>query len=286
VTTPDGNHRSQGHDSAPAHAHDHVHDPADHVHNRLGADAGAEPADPVEAAGLAVAAGESLRSERGPRTAVDEDPTLKEMLASDAFRQDVINQIGGWRGMAESAVPVLVFIVANMLTALQPALWWSVGSALAIAGWRLARKQSPRQALNGLVGIAIAAFLAARTGRAEAFYLPGILLGLVYSVAFAVSALARWPLVGVAWGFLTGAGTGWRQDRRLLRLFTWLTVLWAVVWATRIGIQAGMYLGGASATALGVARLILGYPPLVALLAVTIWVVRKQDLTPASPERA
>jgi hypothetical protein len=278
VTTPHGDHPSRPPSGERREPHDHVHDPADHVHDRLGADAGAEPADPIEAAGLAVAAGESLRGDRSRRTAVDDEPTLKEMLSSDAFRQDVIDQIGGWRGMAESAVPVVVFIVANMLTTLQTALWCSVGSALAIAGWRLARKQSPRQALNGLVGIGIAAFIAHRTGKAEAFYLPAILLGLVYSVAFAVSAVARWPLVGVAWGFLTGAGTGWRQDRRLLRLFTWLTVLWAVVWGVRIGIQAGMYYAGADATALGIARLALGYPPLIALLAVTIWVVRRQDL--------
>jgi hypothetical protein len=243
---------------------EHEHDAA---RGRLGADLAAEPADPAEAAALAV--------EAGGRPGAPE-PTLKEMLASDAFRQDVITQIGGWRGMAESAVPVLVFIVANMIGGLTPALWCSVGSALAIAGWRLARKQSPRQALNGLFGIALAAFLAARTGKAEAFYLPGILLGLVYAVAFAASAVLRWPLVGVAWGFFTGHGTAWRADRRLLRLFTWLTVLWAVVWSARIGIQAGMYLAGASATALGVARLVLGYPPLILLLAVTVWVVRRR----------
>jgi hypothetical protein len=103
----------------------------------------------------------------------------------------------------------------------------------------------------------------------------------VYAAAFAVSAVVRWPLVGVAWGFLTGHGTGWRQDRRVLRLFTWLTVLWAVVWAARIGVQAAMYLAGASATALGVARLALGYPPLVVLLAATIWIVRSRHPHPA-----
>jgi hypothetical protein len=272
-----GAHRSgsdarHGNPAADRPAADHLSDrPAvDHLSDRLGADAAGDPADPAEAAAVAVEAG---RTGQG-----DAEPTLKEMLASDAFRQDVIAQIGGWRGMAESAVPVLVFIVANMLTDLRPALWCSVGAALAIAGWRLARKQSPRQALNGLFGIAIAAFLAARTGKAEAFYLPGILLGLVYAVVFATSTLVRWPLVGVAWGFLTGHGTGWRKDRRLLRLFTWLTVLWAVVWAARIGVQAAMYLAGASATALGVARLVLGYPPLVALLALTIWIVRRQHL--------
>jgi hypothetical protein len=230
--------------------------------DRLGADAGGDPADPAEVAAVAV-------------EAAGREPTFRELMGSDAFRQDVIGQIGGWRGMAESAVPVVVFIVANMTAGLRPAIWASVGSALLIGAWRLLRRQSPRQALNGLFGVAIAAFLAARTGKAQDFYLPGILLGLVYAVVFLASAVVRWPLVGVAWGFLTGHGTGWRDERRLLRLFTWLTVVWGVVWAARIGIQAAMYLGGASATALGVARLVLGYPVMIVLVLVTLWMVRR-----------
>jgi hypothetical protein len=210
------------------------------------------------------------------------EPTLREILGSDTFRTDVIRQIGGWRGMAESAVPLVVFVLANVLFTLRLAIWSAVGIAVLIAIVRLLRRQSPRQALNGLFGIALAAFVAARTGRAEDFYLPGILLGLLYSLGFLASVLVRRPLVGVAWAFFTGADPGWRSDRHLYRLFTALTLLWAVVWAARIGIQAGMYLGGASATALGIARLALGYPPLVALLAVTIWVVRRRAGPPSA----
>jgi hypothetical protein len=258
----------------------HTPDP-DHLRDRIGADAGGEPADPAEVAALAVEAGRAV--DPGRTAEAGREPTLREMVASEEFRQDLVDQIGGWRGMAESAVPVVVFIVANIAAGLRPAIWAAIGSALAIAAWRLFRRQSPRQALNGLFGVGIAAFLAARTGKAEDFYLPGILLGLGISAVFLLTAVFRFPLVGVAWGFLTGHGIEWRDDRRLLRLFTWLTLMWGVVWGARVGIQAGMYLAGASATALGVARLALGYPVLVLLVVVTIWVVRRQQLPTRAP---
>jgi len=192
----------------------------------------------------------------------------------------VVRQLGGWRGMLESSVPVAVFVVANILTELRPALWAAVGSVVLLAAFRLVRRESPRQALNGVAGIAVAAFVAARTGRAENFYLPGILIGAAYGLAFTVSLLVRRPLVGVAWAFLTGAGPGWRDDRRLARTFTLLTVAWAALFLVRAGVQGGMYLADASATALGIARLAMGYPPLVLLLLVTVWQVRKATRDP------
>jgi hypothetical protein len=210
------------------------------------------------------------------------EPKLGDLLRSDAFRADVIKQIGGWRGIVESSVPVAVFVVANILTELKPALIASVASALLIAGVRLLRRQSPRQALNGLFGIALAAFIAYRSGRAEAFYLPGIWISSAYSAVFFLSVLFRRPLVGAAWAFIAGR-KDWRSDPRLYRAFTWLTLLWGVVWVAKVGAQAAMYYAGASATSLGVARLTLGYPPILLLVIVTLWQVRRmtKDLPPA-----
>jgi hypothetical protein len=49
-----------------------------------------------------------------------------------------------------------------------------------------------------------------------------------------------------------------------------------------------MYYAGASATSLGVARLTLGYPPIVLLVIVTLWQVRRitKDLPAPAAEAA
>ncbi|WP_163504750.1 DUF3159 domain-containing protein [Fodinicola acaciae] len=213
-----------------------------------------------------------------------DDISIREYFASGEFRREVARQLGGWTGIAESAIPVVVFVIANTFLSLYPALIAAVAAALLIAGFRLLRKQSPRQALNGLVGIAIAAIWAARTGRAQDFYLPGILISYAYTLVIAGSVLFRRPLVGVVWAFFGNIGSEWRRDRGHYRMFFWLTLLWAVVWFAKVSVQAWLYVANASAAELGVARIIFGNPPIVLLIVVTAWVVRRHNKRHGIPE--
>jgi hypothetical protein len=195
------------------------------------------------------------------------------------FSEQLAGQLGGVRGVIESGVPVVIFVIAKLIWPLTPALIVAVGSALAIAVWRLARRQTVRHAVNGLVGILFGAFLAWKTGSAKAFYLPGILISLGYGVALLVSVFVRRPLVGWAWSVLAAKGsTDWRDNPRLVRLFSWLTVLWAVTYLIKVGIQAVVFQHTSATdpgTLLGILRLALGYPPYLLLIAVTVWAVRR-----------
>jgi hypothetical protein len=214
-----------------------------------------------------------------PGTGPGEDerlPTLAEQMA---------DQLGGWRGLVESSIPVVVFVIANIVGELRPAVIASVTVALLIAGLRLAQRRPIRHAMNGLFGIAIGAAIAWRTGDERDFYLPGILYGIGYGLVLLGSAAIRQPLVGWIWSVLVAKGRSeWRDDPRLVRTFTQLTVLWGVVWLAKVGVQAGLYLAHQD-TALGVARLALGYPPYALLLLITVWTVRRVTReTTAAPE--
>lgn len=200
--------------------------------------------------------------------AVDEErlPTLAEQMA---------DQLGGWRGLVESSIPVVVFVVANIVTDVRPAIISAVAVALLIAVLRLVQRRPVRHAVNGLFGIAIGAAIAWRTGDEKTFYLPGILYGIAYGLVLLGSAAIRQPLVGWIWSVLVAGGRSeWRKDPRLVRTFGWLTVLWGVVWLAKVGVQAALYLADMD-TALGIARLLLGYPPYALLLLITVWVVRR-----------
>ncbi len=219
--------------------------------------------------------GQHTEPETGPE---DDDrlPSLAEQMA---------DQLGGWRGLVESSIPVVVFVIANVLGELRPAVIASVAVALLIAGLRLAQRRPVRHAVNGLVGIAIGAAIAWRTGDERDFYLPGILYGIGYGLALLLSAAIRQPLVGWIWSVLVAKGRSeWRDDPRLVRTFTQLTVLWGVVWLAKVGVQAGLYLAHQD-TALGVARLALGYPPYALLLLITVWAVRRvtRETAPTTP---
>jgi hypothetical protein len=208
------------------------------------------------------------------------DPDDAEKLPS--FSEQMAEQLGGWRGLVESSVPVVIFVLVNIVSSLNAALISSAAVAVGIAIWRLRKREPIRHAVNGLVGIAIGAIIAWRTGDAKNFYLPGILYGLVYGFALLGSVALRMPLVGWIYSVVVDRGSNqWRSDPRLLRTFGWLTVLWGVVWLAKVGVQAAFYLANQD-TALGVARLTLGYPLYALLLAITVWKVRRvtRTLTP------
>ena len=81
----------------------------------------------------------------------------------------------------------------------------------------------------------------------------------------------------------------WRDDRRLVRAYGWLTVLWAVVFLIRAAITGPLYFQSedGDATALGVVSLLLGIPVTVVELAITLWVIARlhRHRAPGAPER-
>ena len=107
--------------------------------------------------------------------------------------------LGGALGIAESVLPAAAFIATYTATGqeTQPALIAAVtlGAVFGIA--RVVRKQTPQFALAGLGGIAISAYVVSRTGRAEDFFLPGLVANAGYALAYAISIAVRWPLLGV-----------------------------------------------------------------------------------------
>lgn len=187
--------------------------------------------------------------------------------------------MGGVAGIVASSVPVAVFVVVNVAWALQPALIAALVSGLLVAAWRIVRRQPLQPAVSGLFGVGIAAFIAYRTGEARGFYLPGLIISSVFGLAFLVSVVVRWPLAGVVWHGINGHGQSWRRDPRLLRAYTYASLLWTAVFVARVVVQGWLY-NADEATWLGVARLAMGYPLVGVALLGTVWAVRRAQRTP------
>ncbi|MGB8021598.1 MAG: DUF3159 domain-containing protein [Candidatus Nanopelagicales bacterium] len=169
--------------------------------------------------------------------------------------------LGGWRGLIDSGVPAAVFVGAYMLNGqqLRPAVMAAVGSGVAIALWRLLRRQDLQQVAAGFAGVAISAFVASRTGRAEDFFLLGILINVGYCLAYVVSILMRWPLIGLVVGYFREDPTGWRADQRQYRAYLTASWIWAAMFGLRLVVQLPLYVTGAVGP-LGVAKLVMGWP--------------------------
>jgi Protein of unknown function (DUF3159) len=189
--------------------------------------------------------------------------------------------VGGPLGVAEASLPAVAFVVAYTASGsdTNTAAAVAVGLALVLTIARLARRESPQHALSGLIGVGFAAFIATRSGKAENFFLPGLLANAVYASAFLVSLAVRRPLVGIIIAKLDGEDDSWREDPRRMRAFVRATWLWAVLFLLRLVVQLPLYLAGA-VVALGVARTAMGLPVFGLGLWLT-WVLVRRSRPPA-----
>jgi hypothetical protein len=128
--------------------------------------------------------------------------------------------------------------------------------------------------------VGFAAFIATRSGKAENFFLPGLLANAAYASAFLISLAVRRPLVGIIVTKLDGEDGRWREDPRRMRAFARATWMWAGLFLLRLLIQLPLYLAGA-VVALGVARTALGLPVFGLGLWLT-WLLVRRSRIPAA----
>lgn len=190
-------------------------------------------------------------------------PHLEHESIEDVRAERVLLEraIGGWRGVIDSGVPTAVFVTAYVLAdqALTPAVIAAVAAGIVIALWRLVRRESLQQVVTGFGAVLVAAFFTRWTGRAQDFFLPGLITNIAYGTAFLISVLVRWPLLGVIVGFVTGTGMAWRQDPAQRRIFAAASWLWVGLFFGRLIVQVPLYLAQA-VEVLGIVKIVMGWP--------------------------
>lgn len=183
--------------------------------------------------------------------------------------------LGGPWGAIESMAPTVLFVLAYFASGNSLAV--AVGTALAVAvvlaGIKLARREKPVRVLSGLLGVAIAALFAAYQDDPLGFFQVRVLANVLSALAFAGSILIRRPLMGVIIGPIMGTGMRWRQDPDLLRAYSRVTWLWAILSLVRAAIQVPLIQAGQIGWLGATPFLFYG---LVALtIAASWWVIRK-----------
>lgn len=190
--------------------------------------------------------------------------------------------LGGPWGAIESMAPTVLFVLAYFASgnSLAVAVGVALGVAVLLAAFKIARREKPIRVLTGLLGVAIAALFAAYQDDPLGFFEIRVLANILSALAFAGSILIRRPLMGVIIGPIMGTGMRWRQDPDLLKAYSRVTWLWAILSLVRAAIQIPLIQAGQLAW--------LGATPFLfyGLVAITIaaswWVIRK-TLPPGHP---
>ena len=206
-------------------------------------------------------------------------------------RAQLSQALGGKRGMLEAAVPTIAFTVTFLTTHdLATGLYISVGTALALLAVRLVQRSTPQFVLNSLVGIAVGALFAWRSAQgggdandtALAYFLPGILYNAGYALVMLLTVVIGWPVVGFMVGSVAGDPTAWHDERQVVRLCRNLTLMLVLPCVLRVAVQGPLYLAGRGAedpepmiAALGITKIVMGWPLQVAALAGMVWLLAR-----------
>ena len=218
------------------------------------------------------------------RTGADQSASGLGALGAERF--DAVSAVGGWRGVLESAVPILVFVV--ILAVAPTALTTALVASLTVSGVALlarlaqrGRRRDLKQVAGGALVTVLSAVWAWRSGQASNFYATGLVINAVCLLAFLGSLLLRRPLIGVLmelWHPTSGgdaespaSGSSWRTDPAragIRRRYAIATGVLAAVFVLRLLVEVPLYLAGEAALgALGVSRVVLGLP----LYGLGIW---------------
>jgi hypothetical protein len=191
-----------------------------------------------------------------------------------ATSRALLTAMGGARGLIETIVPGLLFLVIYTVTASLPlSLAVSAGIAIAFAAWRIIAKTPVTLALAGLIGVGASAVLALLTNRPEDNFVLGLLTNSVYGVVLLVSVCIGWPLIGLAVGYLMGDGTTWRRNRAKFFAMQIVTLCWVGLFALRLAVQLPLYFTG-NITWLATMKLLMGLPLYAPLLLLSWLIVR------------
>lgn len=189
-------------------------------------------------------------------------------------RDKVVNALGGKKGLIDSGVPAIVFLVIfNVLKEVDTATWAALSLSVTLAIFRLIRRDTIQHSVSGVIGVLICAYFANRSGNASDFYIPKLLTNLGYGTVYLIANLVGWPVLGLVLGPLLGEDFRWRKDPARRKMYVKASWIWVAMFFSRIAVQYPIYKSG-NVNLLGTVNLAMGYPLFFAA-AYGTWVVIK-----------
>ena len=174
----------------------------------------------------------------------------------------------GRSNLIDSLVPPVIFLIVNALLDFRVAMWGSLAVALLITAVRLSRRQPLRYALGGIGAVVLAILVAQLLGRAEGYFLPGMITGGLTVVGCLVSVIAGRPLVAWTSYIARRWPLDWYWHPKVRPAYNEVTLAWAVFFAIRLGLQWSLFQEQAAGL-LGVIQVVTGWPATIALLVIS-----------------
>jgi hypothetical protein len=170
--------------------------------------------------------------------------------------------------LLDTILPPFVFMTANTLWGLLPALWLALGIGLLIMVVRITKRQSLLFALSGFAGILLAVLIAWQLSQAAGYFLPNIVINAAIILLGLISLIADRPVL--AW--MSSAAHKWPRDwywhPDVLPAYREVTIGWGVFLSLRLLLQMYFYRINA-VNMLGTFQVLTGPPATIVLLMIS-----------------
>lgn len=190
-------------------------------------------------------------------------------MSSSHLRTDIRDDLRGLfvgdRTIGDSFLAPVVFVAINAVSGLAPAAIGALLAGGAVAVWRIRKGQQPVYAFGGIVAIAFAAGLAVRSGRAESYFLPGIVGTGAAAAGSLISVAVRRPLAAWSSWFYRRWPLEWYWRSDVRPAYTAVTWIWTGYFAMRATVQAVLF-AQQRPEMLAAAKVITSWPLIIPLL--------------------
>ncbi|MCU1623835.1 MAG: hypothetical protein JWL79_2680 [Frankiales bacterium] len=192
--------------------------------------------------------------------------------------------MGGAKGVFDSSVPAVVFIVVRLLSDLNTGIVAAVAVGLLVMAYRRARGESLQYCLSGFFGLLVAVAIAKATGTGKGFFLPGIVLTALSGIGFALSNVVKQPAVALTLVAIDAKYETWKTDPALRRACVLSTWVWAASFLIRSAVATAVALtvgdnAKDNAILFGVIQ-VERYALLLGAAFFTVWAVRRVPVAP------
>ncbi len=104
-------------------------------------------------------------------------------MSENQDKEKILNALGGKKGLIDSGLPALIFLVSfNFGQDVRNSAYLALIFSLVVTLIRLFKRETIQHAVSGVIGVALCAWLANKSGKAEDFYLPGLWTNVIYGV--------------------------------------------------------------------------------------------------------
>jgi hypothetical protein len=198
---------------------------------------------------------------------------------NEDIREEIRSLFVGDRTLGDSFAPPLLFVLVNALSGVRLAAALAIAAGAIVAVWRIRKGQQTMYALAGIAAVAFAAFLAVYSGRAEDYFLPGIVSTGGWALGTLISIMIKRPLAAwTSWAYRRWPLRWyWRDDVR--PAYSYVSWYWLGYFVIRGGVSAWLYLLGRPAV-LAIWKTLTSWPTILPLLYYTyrVGVERRNSL--------